>query len=108
MAHVSFHTVTESSPVEVQALWDRTHQDYVLHVIDEDVMADLDAGDHDEEAYVWSTTDHYAKGTLKTTEPLRARLAEMGIEVPVGFWEILDLRESDSTYTLVSGVWKMT
>lgn len=96
MSQVRFKSTYDGASVEVTAGWDRPLRHYHLCVCeDAEPAAEV----------VWSGLDHWPDGGAPTTEPLQRQLHIMGIEVPAGFWDRVELREGNVVYEHVDGEW---
>jgi hypothetical protein len=60
---------------EVMAGWDRPCADYFLTVFDKD------------QEVIWSAITDWDEADRTSTTRLEAKLVELGIEVPEGFWD---------------------
>jgi len=98
MSQVTFKTVINGKRVEVMAGWDRPLRHYFLTVFD------MDASD-DEPETVWSTIDFPSAGDSLSTVRLEAKLLDMGIQAPEGFWERAHRQEGNVCHTYDKGAW---
>lgn len=97
MSQVKFQTTYKDKRAEVVAGWDRPLSYYHLTVFN------LDAGDDDEECF-YSGLDGNPFA-IKTVGPLKAKLAELGIEAPPGFWEHVEPKLGNVFTRYVDGEW---
>jgi len=98
MSQVTFKTVINGKRVEVMAGWDRPLRHYFLTVFD------MDASD-DEPETVWSTIDFPSAGDSLSTVRLEAKLLDMGIQAPEGFWERAHRQEGNILHAYNAGAW---
>ena len=88
MSQVLFKGVLpDLTPVEVMAGWDRPCAHFFLTVFDmrEDAP----------EETLWSTVDYPDPVDRTGTTRLRQKLADMGLQTPAGFWEVVEKREEN-------------
>ena len=91
MSQVSFKTQYMGFAVEIVAGWDEPLQYYHLTVFDNRADA--------EEEYIFSCLDTPNPFAAKTTERWKAKLIEMNIKIPDGFWERVEKKEADDIYS---------
>lgn len=97
MSQVKFQTTYKGKRAEVMAGWDRPLSYYHLTVFN------LDAEDDDDECfYSGMDGDPFA---IKTIGPLKAKLAELGIKPPAGFWEHVEQKAGNIFVRYVDGQW---
>lgn len=93
MSQVTFRGFRGELPVEVTAGWDRPLQHYHLTIFGPD-------GDP-----LWSSIDEMPTGGCEDIGSLALALRDLGIDVPDGFWPLVEAREGNVLTTLVGGEW---
>lgn len=92
MSQVKFFGTRKGKVVEVVGGWDRPLREFFLNVFAEGESMDP----------IWSDLA-VAPSLKQDTAFMRAKLAEMGIEVPEGFWERVERREANVLHVLHTG-----
>lgn len=98
MSQVKFRgQVNDGREVMVMAGWHHPLEKFFL------VVYDLTA-DPEGEKVLWSTLDDFVP--TDTTKGVRAKLTELGPEVPEGFWERVELREGNIIHLYTEVGWR--
>jgi len=100
MSQVTFTvTFTVVGEVEVMGGWDRPLKEFYLTVFG------VPKGPDEDEEIIWSAINEPAAEDQQGTTRLRAKLVELGITPPAGFWEKVELREGNVQRAFVEGAW---
>jgi hypothetical protein len=97
MSRIAFNSKMHHKRVKVVGGWDRPLQHYHLTVFN------IEPNVEDDEEVIWDQMEHI--GFPKSILPLQAAVAELGIEVPDGFWERCERREGNTVYSFADGEW---
>jgi hypothetical protein len=95
MSQIKFHAVVSGKPLEVVAGWDRPLAEFYLTLFHLDPQEEAET--------FWSTLDEPSEQDTRSTARLRAKLFDLGIQAPPGFWETVELRESNVIHFMVAG-----
>lgn len=96
MSQVKFTAPMGARDVEVMGGWDRPLKEFFLTVFETD----------DEDTVIWSAMHDPMSQDKLNTDRLRTQLTKMGIEAPKGFWDKVELRESNVVYKFQYGDWE--
>lgn len=89
MSQIIFKTITpELGPIEIMAGWDVPMREYFLTVFKDDA----------DETVVWSQMHKPLPIDKVNTDRLVAKLVELGITAPDGFWELVHKQEGNARY----------
>ena len=102
MSQVKCISVYQGAKCDVLAGWDRQLRDFFLTVF----YRDKEETDNDWDQVAWSTLSSPSPKDRVSTEHLAAKLVEMGIEVPAGFWERVERREGNVVHSYRNNEWR--
>jgi hypothetical protein len=97
MSQVKFKTNHPWFPVEVVCGWDNPLQYYHFTI--------FDLRPNREDECVYSCLDQLEPFKEITTDKWKAKIKEFDIEVPEGFWERVELKESNTIHYFKDGKW---